>query len=230
MAMSATAAIAGPPYATDDPEPTDLGHWEIYAFIAGTRADGSFDGATGLDLNYGPVANVQLTATLPIDFTQDGGTHAGAGDVELGVKYRFLNDEAAGFSVAIFPRVTLPTASRRFGTGRVRLLLPVWAQKDFGPWSLFGGGGYTINPGAGNRDFWQSGLALTRNITPRLSLGAEITHQSPDAVGARSTTALGIGGIFHVAGPYSLLFSGGPVFEHHGGTGVNGYAALGLNF
>jgi hypothetical protein len=231
MAMSATAALAGPPYATDDPEPTDLGHWEIYAFAAGTRADGGIDGAAGLDLNYGPLPNVQLTATLPIDFARENGrSHAGAGDLELGVKYRFLDVEAAGFSVAIFPRAILPTASRGFGTGRVQLLLPVWAQKDFGPWSLFGGGGYTINPGAGNRDFWQSGLALTRNITARLSLGAEVTHQSPDAVGARSTTGLGVGGIYHVAGPFSLLFSGGPAFEHRGGTGVNFYAALGLNF
>src|ERR1700709_1733403 len=124
-----------------------------------------------------------------------------------------------------------PSASRwRLGTGHVQWLLPVWAQKDFGAWSLFGGGGYTINPGAGNRDFWQSGLALTRNITARLSLGAEITHQSPDAIGARSTTALGVGGIYHIAGPFSLLFSGGPAFEHRGGTGVNFYAALGLNF
>ena len=230
MIGSATAALAGPPYATDDPEPTDTGHWEIYAFGTGTWADGGFDGAAGLDLNYGAVPGVQLTATLPIDMVRDGGTHAGPGDVELGVKYRFLHDEPAGFSVAIFPRVILPTASRRFGTGRVRLLLPVWAQKDFGAWSLFGGGGYTINPGAGNRDFWQSGLALTRTITPRLSLGAEIAHQSPDAVGARSTTALGAGGIYHLAGPVSLLFSGGPVFEHRGGTGANAYVALGLNF
>src|SRR4051812_40653976 len=116
-ALSATAALAGPPYATDDPEPTDLGHWEIYAFAAGTRAHGGLDGAAGLDLNFGPAPNVQLTATLPIDFSDDGGSHAGLGDVELGVKYRFVNDEAAGLSVAIFPRVILPTARSRFGTG-----------------------------------------------------------------------------------------------------------------
>lgn len=230
IAMSSAAAVAGPPYATDDPEPTDTGHWEIYAFAAGSRADGRIEGATGLDLNYGPVPDVQLTATLPLAFTDEGGGHAGFGDVELGVKYRFLHDEAAGVSVAIFPQIILPSASRRFGTGRVRLLLPVWAQKDFGPWSLFGGGGYTINPGAGNRDFWQGGLALTRTIDPRLSLGAEITHQSPDAAGARSTTGLRAGGIYHIAGPFSLLFSGGPVFAHRGGTGVDLYVALGLDF
>jgi hypothetical protein len=225
----ASAAMAGPPYATDDPEPTETGHWEIYAFGAGTRMDDATQSETGLDLNYGPVPDVQLTATLPADFSSNGGTDLDAGDVELGLKYRFFHDAPAGLSIAIFPRVILPTAPHAPGTGRVRLLLPVWAQKDFGSWSLFGGGGYTINPGVGNRDFWRTGLVLTRTITPRLSLGAEVTHQSPDIDGARATTALGAGGIYHLAGPFSLLVSGGPVFEHGGRTGLNAYAALGLS-
>jgi hypothetical protein len=29
----ANAGIAGPPYVTDDPAPTDTDHWEIYNFI-----------------------------------------------------------------------------------------------------------------------------------------------------------------------------------------------------
>ena len=28
-------ALAGPPFITDDPEPVDPGHWEVYAFSAG---------------------------------------------------------------------------------------------------------------------------------------------------------------------------------------------------
>jgi hypothetical protein len=230
LLLWASAACAGPPYATDDPEPTETGHWEIYAFAAGTRKDGAIEGATGVDLNYGPVPGVQLTATLPLDFSQNGGDDLDTGDVELGIKYRFFHDAPAGLSVAIFPRAILPTASSGAGPRRVRLLLPVWAQKDTGPWSLFGGGGYTINPGAGNRDFWRASLALTRTVTPRLSLGAEITRQGPDADGARPITALGVGGIYHLAGPFSLLFSGGPMFEHGGRTGLNAYAALGLSF
>jgi hypothetical protein len=231
LAMIGGAALAGPPYATDDPEPTDLGHWEIYAFATGTGADGAVEGATGLDLNYGAAPGLQLTATLPIDVVRDGGTRAGAGDVEIGVKYRFLHREAAGLSLAIFPRIILPTAPRRFGTGRVRILLPLWAQKDFGPWSLFGGGGYTINPGAGNRNFWQGGVALTRTITPRLSLGAEITHEAADEVGGRGITALGFGGSYRLGGPFSLLFAAGPGFAHHRRAAqVNAYAALALDF
>ena len=50
----ARQARAGPPFITDDPEPVDLGHWEVYAF-----SDGAFDGgsATGvgpsIEVNYG---------------------------------------------------------------------------------------------------------------------------------------------------------------------------------
>ena len=230
-ALAAGPALAGPPYATDDPEPTDLRGWEIYAFAQGTRSRGSFDGAAGLDLNYGAAPGVQLTATLPIDIVDEGSTRAGAGDLELGVKYRFLHDERAGLDIAIFPRLILPTARHGFGTGRVAILLPVWAQKEMGPWSLFGGGGYTINPGEGNRDFWQEGVALTRTLSPRLSLGAEITHEGSAAVGEGSTTGFAVGGICKLKGPWSLLFSAGPAFEHHpDGVQLNGYAALALNF
>ena len=224
-------ASAGPPYVTDDPQPTDLRHWEIYVFGAADGAHGNWDGAAGLDLNYGGLPGVQLTATLPIDVSHGGGdTRSGAGDVELGLKYRFLHREAAGLDVAVFPRVILPTAGHRFGTGRARVLLPVWAEKDAGLWSLFGGGGYTINPGAGNRDFWQGGIALTRTVSDRLSIGGEATLEGPDAVGAHATAGLGVGGVYRLGGPFALLVSGGPTHEHRGPTGWRGYAALGISF
>lgn len=231
----ATPVAAGPPYVTDDPEPTELGHWEIYNFANFEGAHRDWDGEIGVDLNYGAVKDVQLTATLPLALTHEGGpggagTQVGAGDVELGLKYRFVHSESAGVQMAIFPRVILPTGGKKFGTGRASFLLPVWAQKDLGPWSIFGGGGYTINPGTGNKDFWQAGLAVTRDVSKRLSLGGEATWQGADAVGGHATTGLGIGGIYKLGGPFSLLVSGGPTWEHHGPTGWRGYAALGLNF
>ncbi|MFM9852129.1 MAG: hypothetical protein ACKVOJ_04860, partial [Sphingomonadaceae bacterium] len=97
-------AVAGPPYVTDDPVPTDANHWEIYAFATGTQTSGNFDGDTGLDLNYGPIEDVQLTATLPVSFTRGGADRSGIGDVELGIKYRFFHKEARGVAIAIFPR------------------------------------------------------------------------------------------------------------------------------
>jgi hypothetical protein len=60
----------------------------------------------------------------------------------------------------------------------VTALLPVWAQKDMGPWSLFGGG-YAINPGDGNRNYWTGGIALTRQASKQLLLGVEADRQGP---------------------------------------------------
>jgi len=231
MAAAGAPAFAGPPYLTDDPVPTDTGHWEIYAFTAGEGRRSTLDDETGTDLNYGPIEGVQLTATLPLAISHepDTGWLGGTGDVELGVKYRFLHDEKAGLSAAIFPRTMLPTSSLAAGE-RTRLLLPLWVEKDFeGDTSIFGGGGYEVNPGAGNRDFWEAAIAVTHDFSKKVSVGAEITRQGPDTVGGTAETRAGVGSIVKLGGPYSLLFSGGPTWADHR-TGYHFYAALGLNF
>jgi hypothetical protein len=224
-------ALAGPPYQTDDPEPTELGHWEIYGFISADGRRSDLDGAAGLDLNYGAARGLQLTATLPFAFedTSGSGWCSGRGDVELGAKYRFVNDEEGGFQAAVFPRVILPTSDRDLGGHRVRLLLPLWVQQDFGKTSVFGGGGYEINPGSGNRNFWQAGLAVTHDFSKTLSLGTELTWQSADARGGDSSVGANLGLIQKIGGPYSLLLAGGPSLSGRR-TSYHGYAALALNF
>ncbi len=227
-----STAVAGPPYETDDPEPTELGHFEIYAFSNLEGAGGDRAASGGFDLNYGPVKDLQLTATLPVAYDRArGAAHwsGGVSDIEVGAKYRFYNDRRRKQSVAIFPRIIAPTARKGFGTGRMRLRLPIWGQQDFGKWSVFGGGGYEINPGAGNRNFWQAGLVVTRDLGHCIAVGGEITHQGPDADDAEPRTALGIGSIIHIRGPYSLLISAGPSFTRSQ-SGLHAYTALGINF
>jgi hypothetical protein len=231
LAGVAGPAIAGPPYLTDDPVPTDTGHWEIYAFTAGEGHRSTIDEEAGLDLNFGPIQDVQLTATLPLGFshTPVEGWRGGTGDVEFGIKYRFVHEEKAGFSAAIFPRAILPTASHAPGE-KARFLLPLWLGKDFKDGtSLFGGGGYEINPGAGNRDFWQAAIAVTQDLGKATSLGAEIIRQGPDSVGGSHQTRAGVGSIIKLTEHDNLLLSGGPTWADHR-TGYHFYAALGLNF
>jgi hypothetical protein len=227
----AAPALAGPPYLTDDPAPTDTGHWEIYAFGTGEGRHSTLDADTGLDLNYGPVRDVQLTATLPMSFSHEpnAGWRGGTGDVELAVKYRFLNDERSGVSAAIFPRAFLPTSSIEHGE-KMRLLLPLWLEKDFagGP-SIFGGGGYQLNPGRGNRNFWQAGIAVTQDLGDKFSLGAEIIRQGPDETGGTAQTRAGLGSIVKLSDHYALLFSAGPTWADHR-TAFHFYGALGLFF
>jgi hypothetical protein len=228
--LAAAPAVAGPPFITDDPEPTDTGNWEIYAFGNGQGEGSSMDADAGLDLNYGPVRDVQLTATLPLSFEHERASawQSGTGDLQLAIKYRFLHDENKGVSAAIFPRIFLPTSSLRSGE-RAQLLLPVWAQKNFGSTSLFGGGGYEINPGLGNCDFWQEGAAVTHAFAHGFTGGVEIAHQGPDAGGRTGETDAGAGIIVHLSGIASFLASGGPTWADHR-EGYHVYASLGLNF
>ncbi len=226
------AATAGPPFLTDDPVPTDTGHWEIYAPQFEAEGSGSdFGGEFGAEINYGPVPDVQLTLDLPMAYTHGpAGWHWGAGDLATSVKYRFYDSRALGLQIAAFPGVTLPTASRGLGAGRVTAFLPVWAQEDIGRWSMFGGGGYAVNPGSGNRDYWSGGLAVARQLGKRWLLGLEVDRQGPDTVGGRASTSLGFGAIVDLDGPFRLLASGGPTWTDGGGSGFHAYAALGLDF
>jgi hypothetical protein len=204
------AALAGPPFVTDDPEPTDTGHWEIYNYVQGTELPGSLYGQGGLDINYGGAKDLQLTTVLPIDYQT--GDAPGAGDIQLAAKYRFLHQADGSWTpdLSVFPRLFVPTAPARFGERTPSLFLPFWGEKDFGKWSLFGGGGYDIDPGRDNRNFWQSGVTLARAITDRFSLGAEVYHQTPDAPGARTFTGVNLGTIYKLSKYWSLLAAAGP--------------------
>ncbi len=195
-------AHAGPPYVTDDPEPTDTGHWEIYNYAGGTIEP---DGRTlqfGVDANYGPTKDIQLTATVPLQIQT--GQPFGSGDIELAVKAKFLHQTGGPLplDVSVFPRVILPIAH---GSARTQVLLPVWAERDWGAWSLFGGGGYTLNPGAGNRNYWQQGAVLTRLVHPGFSLGLEYYGQGADSITDRALTGVNLGTQIHIKGPFSLL-------------------------
>ena len=228
-----SAALAGPPFLTDDPEPTDLHHWEIYAPLLEISGKGAnYEGSLEGEFNYGAAPGVQITMGVPFAYAHDqAGMHSGLGDLEFSVKYRFYHDGAGGVSIAAFPGVTLPTATHGLGSDHVTALLPVWGQKDFDDWSVFGGGGYSINPGRGNRDFWTGGVALTRKFSDALLVGIEVDREGADTVDGRASTSLGMGAILQVPKPFRILASGGPTFvDGSGAAEFHGFLALGLDF
>jgi hypothetical protein len=229
----AATAWAGPPFLTDDPEPTDTGHWEIYGpLIEGEGRGSEFEGTTGAEVNYGASKNLQITLGLPVAYAHDSNSWQwGGGDLSLSTKYRFYQDERTGLQIAAFPGVTIPTASKGMGAEKVTGFLPIWFQQASGKWSIFGGGGYNINPGSGNRDFWSGGIAVTRQLSDKFMLGLEADRQGADALDGKGATSLGIGGILQLKEPFRLLASGGPTVEDGGGkAGFHFYVALGLYY
>jgi len=218
---------------TDDPEPTQAGHWEVYGPLIEVEGKGKdYEGAVAAEVNYGAAPNLQLTLEIPLIYSHDvSGMKWGGGDVAISAKYRFYHNEDAGLSVAAFPGLTLPTASNGMGAGKLTALLPVWVQKDLGSWSIFGGGGYAINPGVGNNNYWTVGVAVSHQVTPKLLLGIEANRQGADAIGGKGSTSLGVGTIYQLKAPFRLLASGGPTFEGGGGAaGFHAFLALGLDF
>jgi len=214
--LAAAAVRAGPPFITDDPEPVDLGHWEVYAFSAGAIGRGDASGVgPSIEVNYGAAPNLQLhfIGAVAYDDPAGGPGVMGLGDTELGVKYRFIDPGKDDWfpQVGIFPLVEAPTgdARRGLGAGYAQVFLPVWVQKDFGKWTTYGGGGFWINPGPGNRNYWFTGWLLQRQVTDKLALGAEVFHQTSSMVGRGDTTGFNLGGVYDLTEHYHLLFSVG---------------------
>jgi outer membrane putative beta-barrel porin/alpha-amylase len=204
---------AGPPFVTEDPEPPPPGGWEINVPFIIERTPGETDMNTPLfDLNYG-LPDIQLKLEIPVEVIHDDsdGTVAGAGDLVLGVKWRFLNNERSQFQLGTYPQVLVPTGdhTRGLGQGGSAFVLPLIAQKNWDKWALYGNVGYWWQAGAENRNYVYAGAVLERDINDRLTLGVELFGNSPRERGRRSELAFNVGGTWKLNKHLNLLFTGG---------------------
>jgi hypothetical protein len=226
-------SIAGPPYVTDDPEPVEYQHWEVYF---ASLTDETPDGVTGtlphLEVNYGVIPEVQLHVIVPDAFSSLRGEprNFGLGDTELGVKFRFLKETDDHPQIGIFPLVELPTgdASHGLGNGHTQLFLPVWIQKSFGKLTSYGGGGYWITPGSGNKNSWFAGWQAQYQVTKTFAPGAEIYYRTAQIVGGPSSTQLNLGFVWDLNDTYHILGSVGPALG--GPHGYQTYLAFQFTF
>ncbi len=211
---AAAAAWAGPPFLTDDPEPVELHHWEAYIFSSlDATPGGSAVQGPAVEFNLGAARELQLHLVVPLATASPSGgtTTHGLGDVEMGVKYRFVDETARRPQIGTFPMVELPTGDvhRGLGNGRPWARLPVWVQKSWGPWTTYGGVGYVVNRAPGQRSYPFAGWLLQRVLSRRLTLGGEVWRQGVTADGGRSATILNGGGYYNFTPGFSLLFSAG---------------------
>jgi len=219
---SAIPALAGPPYVTDDPEPTDYRNWEIYVpgFLYANTGRGAFSAALPFaEFNYGALPNIQTS----ISFTQADDDTANRhdyryGDTDIAIKYRFVQETDARPQIAFYPSVDVPANG-----GPAVVFLPVWMQKSSGPWTAFGGGGLSLNPGPGKRDYTFVGGALTRAISPGTTVGVELFHQGADTIADSDTTGTNIGVESQIGQYHAILFSFGRAL--HGDNTFSAYLA-----
>jgi hypothetical protein len=157
----------------------------------------------------------------------DGGSASGVGNIALAAKYRFAHQERCGRDVSTFPRWILPSVAGSVGERHHAFELPIWLEKDFGRWSTFGGAGITLQRGAGTRDYALVGWAITRQVLPRLQLGAELFHRTADVPGGLTTTIVNAGLRYDFSEHYHLLGSTGPGIQNAALTSAHSwYLAL----
>ncbi len=211
------SAVAGPPFLTDDPEPVEYLHWEVY--LASQWAHDKEAGTSGtlphLEVNYGPAPDMHLHIIIPAAYSapSEGSTQYGLGDMELGIKYRFIHEDEQGWrpQVGIFPLLDIPTgsSSQGLGSGYLAAFFPIWVQKSWGPWTTYGGGGYWYHPGENNKNYWFTGWLLQRDFSKMLTLGAEVFNTSPKAKGESDETGFNVGGYVNLSEEHHILFSAG---------------------
>jgi hypothetical protein len=207
-------AWAGPPFRTDDPETVGYRGWEIdVASVMSNDKDGTSATAPQIEANYGLLANLDLHIIAPFSYVSpnEGSAHYGFGDIELGVKYRFVQENHWFPTVATFPLVEIPTGNQKqgLGSGHVGGFIPLWLQKSWGPWATYGGGGYWINPGSGNKNYWFIGWVGQRDLSEKITLGGELFYTTPQEVGQSSETGFNVGGFLNLTEEHHVLLSAG---------------------
>jgi hypothetical protein len=208
------AVQAGPPFVTDDPEPVELRHWEVYIASQVQHASSAYNGTCPhVEINYGAAPNLQIHLIAPLAFNRPSGaaSHFGYGDTEVGFKYRFLRQANHRPSIGIFPLVELPTGSRSrgLGTGHVQVFLPLWLQKDWTGWTTYGGAGYYIDLRDRSADYWLVGWEIQHDLGPGLILGGELFASLPTATEASNQLSFNIGGQINLNEENHILFSSG---------------------
>jgi len=237
LAAASAFGQAGPPFQTDDPTPVDLGHYEAYVFgtVDGTPAELDPVGPA-FEFNWGAIPNIQLHAILPFGAVQPSNNPiylpggVGPSTYGLGFKYGFLKQTSHRPQIGSFTMFEIPTGSysKGLGVGKVWYKLPLWAEKEFGPWSLVGGVGYTVVPQKQYRNYLYGGYLVKRVLSERLELSAEVFAHAREGFAAAQTqasTLIDAGGYYHFKSPgWQLLFA----YGHSIAGQTENYGYLGL--
>jgi hypothetical protein len=242
LSVLPTSVLGGPPFQTDDPEPVDLGKYEFYIFSGsdGTPIETDPVGPA-FEFNWGALPNTQLHAIVSLGaiVPSNDPTYAPAGvgpttygliDTELGIKYRFISQTDDRPEVGTFTMIELPTGSysRGLGVGKTWYKLPIWIQKDWEPWTTYGGAGYQLVHQVDYKSFPYAGWLLQRDIGDKWTLGGELWYHGPEGLATpqtHSATMFDFGGYYYFRKPaFQLLFCVGHTVVGQSET----YAYLGL--
>jgi hypothetical protein len=163
-------------------------------------------------MNYGPFKNMQLHLEAPIGYSYVGNKiNYGIADIELGIKYRFVEETSSIPQIGTFPLIEVPTgnADKGLGNGKPQVYLPLWLQKSWGDWTSYGGAGFWYNPGNDNKNWVYAGWLLQNKLSDLLTFGGEIYYHTPRNTTEKQTVGFNLGGFIDLNEKNHIIYSVG---------------------
>jgi hypothetical protein len=228
--LLAKTAWADNPFLTDNPE--TLAHGQKYIVLYGAYNQYEFGKvllAPALEFDFNVFPNFEIDTYTPITSVFEssglgpgspliGGDSAatpnatGLGDIDIELKYRFLQESTYLPQVAFAPNIYLPTGDfdRGLGNGRLWYYPALTAQKTFGTWLVYGTSGYVIINGTpGLRNYFFEGVVAQKTVNDKFTIGAELYNQGSSAEFVSPLTLLNLGMQYNITKNCTLYGSMG---------------------
>lgn len=206
-------SFAGPPFLTNDPEPIPEKTWKLYLFSMTDSSPVATTAAVpAIQFKYGAVTDLEIqTIVSGAEYSPTvNGNSYGLSDSAFVIKYRFVHETKTIPQIAFHPFIEFPTGNekRNLGKGHFWYKIPFFAQKSWGPWTTYGGGGYVLNaPASGNKNYFYGSWEVQRDITKTLLLGGEIFSQGRSSKTIPAFTILNFGTKYKITKNSKILFS-----------------------
>jgi hypothetical protein len=164
-----------PPLDVDDPGTPGCNGWEVNIVTSGEFGRDMSLETPLFDVNYGIGDNIQLKYEMPYMINRIGGeSKPSVGLAEIGVKYRFYDDESRDLSIAVYPQVEFAVPGTAVADGAGTLTkLPVLLSTKVGETSkgdvmITANAGYNISTEAGTAHYISAafgvGFPLTKHV------------------------------------------------------------------
>jgi hypothetical protein len=227
------ALYAGPPLETDDPDTPGPRRWEINLSSPFAIRDDARLFQPLLDINYGVGERVQLKLKPRMVVLDEPGrgAEAGAGNIQVGMKWRFLDQARAGISWSVYPQADFNPPGDSVNRGLIsegnQFFLPFQVQRTFGQTKVYAEAGY--NWREQQTDEWALGLAVEHSLSQRFRLAGELRNVAGDTFGDYEFFFnAGFKWSFHKHA--TLLASVGRTIHETRGDGLAVFSYLGLQF
>ncbi|MCJ7552336.1 MAG: hypothetical protein MUO34_00500 [Ignavibacteriaceae bacterium] len=205
-------AQSSPPLILNDPGTPGPGNWEINIMSSLEHSTVNDEWQVILfDINYGVGERTQLMVGLPyvVDWEDGVRNFTGFDGMELGIKYRFLDQsESFGSDISFYPKIYFPFEGK---VGR-KFILPLEWHKEWSDFGLTAEIGHVWVQGESNK--WEVGVGIAIFLDRVKLLGEWHTGVS-EAPFDLAEPMVNVGLSWELSEKFSLYFSVGKSLRSH---------------